>query len=74
MYSFLYILLPKVRPGTIVAIFSDNDYFVDIKNADVFKQRLGARIIIEQGKGHYAESDNILEIPSIIEELSRTSR
>jgi uncharacterized protein len=61
----------RFNPGKIVAIFSDNDPYVDITNAEKFKQKFGARILIESGKGHYTQEDNITSVPIIIEELLR---
>ena len=37
----------KFDSGKITAVFSDNDYYVDVNNAELFKEKLGARIIIE---------------------------
>jgi uncharacterized protein len=63
----------RFNPGKITAIFSDNDPYVDVNNAEIFKQKLGARIIVESSKGHF-EEENISEIPSLIEEILRISR
>jgi uncharacterized protein len=63
---------PKFLPGKVTAIFSDNDPYVDISNAEVFKQKLGARILIETNKGHYEEGQ-IEAIPLLVEELLRIS-
>jgi hypothetical protein len=64
---------PKFLPGKITAIFSDNDPYVDISNAETFKQKLGARILIENGKGHFSETE-IDTIPLLIEEILRISK
>ena len=58
----------------IVAIFSDNDYYVDLSDAKIFKSKLGAKIIIEHNKGHYAERDNIKDIPVVRKELLKMSK
>jgi predicted alpha/beta hydrolase family esterase len=63
----------KFYPGRITAIFSDDDPYVDISNAEMFKQKLGARILIENGKGHYSETE-IEVLPIIVEEILRISR
>jgi uncharacterized protein len=60
----------KFSPGKVTAIFSDDDPYVDISNAEMFKQKLGARILIENGKGHYSELE-IDMLPIIVEELMR---
>jgi predicted alpha/beta hydrolase family esterase len=63
----------RFDPGTITAIFSDNDPYVDIINAEIFKQKLGARILVESGKGHYSEEE-IDVLPIIVQEMLRISK
>ena len=59
----------KKNASKITAIFSDNDPFVPLGNEDLFKQRLGAKTIIVENKGHIGGSDNIKEYPLILDEL-----
>lgn len=60
----------KIRKHTtnITAIFSDNDPFVPLTDAEIFKENLNANIIKEQGKGHYSDDtfDDATEFPSIL--------
>lgn len=51
------------------AIFSDNDPFVPFDNSVIFKEKLGAKIIIEKQKGHFSGSDNVKKLPSALKEL-----
>lgn len=51
------------------AIFSDNDPFVPLENTNLFREKLGARIIVEKQKGHFTESDDVKELPSVLNEL-----
>jgi uncharacterized protein len=55
----------------ITAIFSDNDYFVPLDNVEFFKQRLNAKTTVEQGKGHFARTDKIFELPEAVEEMMK---
>jgi uncharacterized protein len=64
---------PKFSPGTITAIFSDNDPYVDLNNAEAFKQKLDARIVIENSKGHFSEEE-IDNIPILLEEILRITK
>ncbi|MDP2925355.1 MAG: alpha/beta hydrolase [Nanoarchaeota archaeon] len=60
----------KVKPkiNNAFALFSDNDPWVPISDSNIFKEKLGARIVIEKDKGHYIE--NITkEIPVVLNEL-----
>lgn len=46
----------KIRShcSQFVAIHSDNDPYVDLKYADIFKNELGAKIIIKHNAGHFS--------------------
>lgn len=48
------------------AIFSDNDPYVPLNDSEIFKEKLGASIIIEHNKGHFSGSDGITELPSAL--------
>jgi len=55
--------------NVIVAIFSDDDPAVPLSDAELFRERLGATIIVERGKGHFSGSDNITTLPVVAEQL-----
>ena len=59
----------KVRAQKFVCFFSDDDPFVYVENSKVFKEKLGAEIIIEKNKGHYSEGEGIKEIPSVLKKI-----
>lgn len=61
----------KVRKNTnkVTAIFSDNDPFVPLENKNYFEDRLGAKTIIVEGKGHIGGGNGIKEHPLILDEL-----
>jgi len=59
----------KKNANKITAIFSDNDPYVPLKNEGLFKERLGAKTIVVENKGHMGGSDNIKEYPLILGEL-----
>ena len=52
-----------------VAIFSDNDPFVLPENQESWKEKVGAKIIIEHNKGHFSGSDGIAELPVVLESV-----
>lgn len=61
--------LAKVRTHLprAVAIFSDNDPFVPLDNQDDFRDKLGAKIVIENSKGHFSGPTNhCFELPSAL--------
>ncbi|MBI4020183.1 MAG: serine hydrolase family protein [Candidatus Aenigmarchaeota archaeon] len=59
----------KVRQatGNFAAIFSGNDPYVPLENASMFRERLGAKIIIQAGKGHFTKEDGITKVPAALE-------
>ena len=59
----------KQRTKKISAIFSTNDLWVPLSQAEVFKNRLKAKIIIERDKGHFSGEDKVIKLPSVLEEL-----
>lgn len=52
--------------NNFTAIFSDDDPYVHLDEADKFRENLGARIIIKKGMKHFEEAE---EIPEILEVL-----
>jgi uncharacterized protein len=63
-FEKLKTLIPKS-----VAIFSDNDYYVPLENAEIFEQKLGTKTTIQHNKGHYYKDDGVIEMPLVVEEL-----
>lgn len=53
----------------VIAIFSDDDPFVIPENQQSWKERVGAKIIIEHNRGHFSGSDGITELPSALESV-----
>jgi len=50
-----------------VAIFSDNDPFVQPENQESWKEKVGAKIIVEHNKGHFTENDGVNTLSSALE-------
>ncbi|MFH1427797.1 MAG: alpha/beta hydrolase [Patescibacteria group bacterium] len=61
----------KIRSHTnnFIAIFSDNDKLVPLSDSNIFKDKLGAKIIIEHNKGHFSDSDNIKKLSSALKSI-----
>lgn len=61
-----------------IAIHSDNDPYVPMKHADIFKEKLGAKIVKKHEMGHFSGSiddeESCLELPDALDAvLSITS-
>lgn len=53
----------------IVAIFSDDDEFVELSQKDFFEEKLNAQTIVEHEKGHFSPAENITQLPSALESI-----
>ncbi len=54
-----------------ICIFSDNDPYVPLSNADLFKKELNAKIIIEHNKYHFDIANNITENKTAVDEIKK---
>lgn len=61
-------IVRKICPKTI-AIFSDNDPYVPLSDSELFKQKLGSKIIVEHNRGHFAGEDEILALSVALESV-----
>jgi len=63
----------KVKKHTknFFAVFSDNDDVVPLNNKEMFEERLGAKAVVEHGKGHFSDSDGVTELPIVLEVLEK---
>lgn len=60
----------KGKANTFVSIFSDNDPYVPLaENKEMFEEKLGGKVIVEQNKGHFTEDDGIKELPLLLNYL-----
>jgi hypothetical protein len=58
----------KKRAASFTAVFSDNDPYVPFEeNANIFREKLGAKIILEKQMGHFNDDFGINEIPVLLE-------
>lgn len=57
-----------------IAINSNNDYYVPLMHADVFKNMLGAEVIIKHDMKHFCGEDGITELPIALESVLKISR
>jgi len=53
----------------IIAIFSDDDPDVPLSDKELFKKKLGAKIVVLHAKGHFSDDAGIKELPEILEYL-----
>jgi len=61
----------KVKENTtaITAFFSDDDPFVGLENVDLFKERLNAKTLTFESKGHFSGEHGVTESEPIYDEL-----
>jgi len=67
----------KAKNG-FVAIHSDDDPYVDLKYADIFKEKLGAEIIIKPGAKHFSGAiegeEAYLELPEVVQGVEKLAK
>lgn len=61
----------KRSANRFVGIFSDNDPFVPLVNEATLREKLGAKTIVLEKKGHLGEDDGVTELPVLLEEILR---
>jgi len=59
----------RAHSDRFVVILSDDDPYVPLSVREEFSSKLGAKIIIEKGKGHMSADTGVTELPSLLEEL-----
>jgi hypothetical protein len=61
----------KVRKAAdnFTAILSDNDPYIALEEQNIFKEKLGAKIIVEKNKGHFSRRDSAKELSSALNSL-----
>jgi uncharacterized protein len=65
----------KIKKGSksFVAIHSDDDPFVPMEHADIFKEKLGAKVIVKNKAGHFSgpvdDERGCLELPEVVESI-----
>jgi predicted alpha/beta hydrolase family esterase len=59
----------KKHTDKIIAVFSDNDPYVDLENKELFEKNLGAKTIIEHDRGHFSDDVGCKDLPVVLEEL-----
>lgn len=62
----------KIKNATnkITAFLSDNDPYVPPENGKIYQEKLGAKVIVEKGMGHFTGGDDkITELPNVLTEI-----
>jgi len=58
--------IPKLK-GKFICIHSDNDDIVPRKNSEALARALGAKVLLDKGKGHFSTDDGVTELPSALQ-------
>ncbi|MFQ5620971.1 MAG: RBBP9/YdeN family alpha/beta hydrolase [Candidatus Nanoarchaeia archaeon] len=64
----------KGNCSKFVAIHSDNDYYVSLNYADIFKEKLGAEVVIKQNHKHFTGGDGYTELPCAFDAVIKVSK
>lgn len=70
----------KIKTGSkngFVAIHSDNDQYVDMKYADILKEKMGADVVVKHAMGHFSgpieKEESCTELPDVVQAIERLS-
>lgn len=63
----------KKHCDKFVMIFSDSDPYVPMEKSLEFAKQLGAKTILERGRGHFCASDGVTALPSVLKALLKMS-
>lgn len=63
----------KEHGGKMFSIFSDNDEVVPMEKSFDFGKKLGAKLLLEKGKGHFTSVDGVKSLPIVMECVLRSS-
>ncbi len=64
----------KSHANKFVAIYSDNDPYVPVSDSGLFKEKLGAKLILEKGKGYITGEDGVLKLPEARDYIMKISK
>jgi len=64
----------KEHVSKIIAINSDNDPYVPLKNGEILRDKLNAKLIIVPKAGHINADDGYLELPAALDELLKMAK
>jgi uncharacterized protein len=61
----------KVKTTTrkFLAVLSDNDPYVPLGDAEIFRGKLGAEVIVQEKKGHFTGEGDTAELPVVLEKI-----
>ena len=60
----------KNKIKDLIVILSNNEPYNFVKeNSKIFNEKLNAKIIIENKKGHFTEEDGVKELPIVLNKL-----
>lgn len=57
-----------------IAIHSNNDPYVPLRYADIFKEKLSAEIIVEKNMKHFSGDDGIIKLPIALESIKKLTK
>ena len=57
----------RLHGDNFTAIFSDDDPFVPIEDAQIFKENLKAKIVITKRKAHFTKKRSIADLPELFD-------
>lgn len=66
--------IKKIVNKIIVYLSNDDPYNCVDENAKIFREMLGAEVIVEINKGHFTEGDGVTEMPEVLDKILEISK
>jgi len=63
----------KSITNNTIAIHSDNDPYVPVKQGEILKEKLNAELIVIKGAKHFNQEDGFTELPIVLEKVLEIS-
>ncbi len=64
----------KFAAKNFVAINSDNDHYVPLRNGEILRDKLGAKLIVVPNGRHLNEGEGNFQFPTMLKEILRISK
>lgn len=59
----------RSHSNAYVSIYSDDDPYVPTENSVLFAEKLNAKLVLDQNRGHFTDEDDVTQLPILLKEL-----
>ncbi len=59
----------KSNCGKVVAVHSDNDPYVPLEHGEIFREKLGANLVVKPGMKHFSGDEGMTSLPAVLDSV-----